>query len=195
MESFWEINHKNNNDWWISSDITGINILNYHDIDINISNLKILDIGVGAGNLTIYLSKNNTMISCDISNSALNNIKDYAKTYHTSELKNIEPVDLAICNLVFQHCNDNEITRIINDVNLTDTGIFSFQFAFLRENEEPTNYVKKNIENSTHFFRSLPTMIDIINKSNKCLVNISKPIHFYGNENFSWYIIKIKNKI
>lgn len=194
MDSFWEKNHIDNNGWWISSSITAIDILNCHDIDINISNLKILDIGVGAGNLTKYLSKNNTMISCDISNTALNNIKDYAKIYNTLELKNIEPVDLAICNLVFQHCNDTEITRIINEINLSDNGIFSFQFAFLRENEIPTNFVKENIKNGTHYFRSLSTIIDIINNSNKNIAKISEPINFYGEENFSWYIIKIKNK-
>jgi hypothetical protein len=147
------------------------------------------------GHLRKYLYKNGNIIySCDISSNVLNNVKDIANIYLTDELKNIEPVDLAISNLYFQHCNNTEIIRFIKDINLKKDGIFSFQFAYLRTNEEITGTVKNNIKNGTHYFRSLDFILNIINNSNKKLLSISEPINFYGEENFSWYIIKITNK-
>lgn len=195
LKKFWEHNHKTNNDYWLSGTIDALTILNYHSIDSNITSKKILDLGIGMGHLTKYLySKGNIIFSCDISENALNNVKNIANTYLTSDLKNIEPVDLAISNLCFQHCNDEEIERFIKEINLAQNGIFSFQFAYLRDNEEPSNTVKFNIKNNTHYFRPLNTILNIINESNKKLLSISEPIHFYGEENFSWYIIKITNK-
>jgi 2-polyprenyl-3-methyl-5-hydroxy-6-metoxy-1,4-benzoquinol methylase len=195
MEEFWNNNHSNQNTYWLSSTYSGETILDLHNIDKNIKNIKVLDLGIGVGNLTRYLFKNgNKVYSCDISKVALNNVKDFASTYHTSELSKIEPVDLAISNLVFQHCNDKEIERMIKEVNLTDNGIFSFQFAFLRGGEPPNEKVQGFINKGTHHFRSLSTIQDMVDRGGKQVVYISEPIHYYGEENFSWYIIRIKNK-
>jgi len=191
---FWDNNHKNKSDLWLSSSYTGEDILNLHSINKNISGLDILDLGIGVGNLTTFLSLKNNVYACDISEVALDNVKNIAKTYNSKYLKNIEPVDLAISNLVFQHCNDKEVERFINDINLKPNGIFSFQFAFLRENEEPKQFVKNYIQKNTHFFRPLATILDYVEKSNKKILSISEPIHHYGPENFSWYIVKITNK-
>jgi hypothetical protein len=95
---------------------------------------------------------------------------------------------------VFQHCIDSEIERIINDVVLSDDGIFSFQFAFLRENEEPNENVKNLINGGSHHFRSIETITDMVNKANKEIISISEPMNYYNPENFSWLMIKIKNK-
>jgi SAM-dependent methyltransferase len=195
LENFWDTQHKEKNKWWLSGCYSGKDILKIHNINKNISNLKVLDLGVGMGNLTRYLNElGNEVYSCDISNVALDNIKDVAKTYHTSELKNIEAVDIAISNLVFQHCDDNEVRRIIKEIKLKDNGYFSFQFAFLRENENPTEILKENIKNKTHYFRSLDKILEFIDEANKTVISINGPIHHYGKENFSWYIVKIKNK-
>lgn len=83
---------------------------------------------------------------------------------------------------------------MIKEINLKDDGFFSFQFAFLRENEEPSYLIKQNINNKTHYFRSLDTILQFIKEGNKSVISISKRVHYYGNENFSWYIVKIKNK-
>ena len=193
LENFWNFQHKIKNDWWLSGCYSGEDILRIHNISTP-SNLKILDLGIGMGNLTKYLYElKNEVYSCDISKIGLDNVKTIAKTYHTSELKNIEPVDIAISNLVFQHCSDDEIRRMIKEINLKDDGFFSFQFAFLRESEEPTDLEKQNINNKTHYFRSLDTILQFIKEGNKSVISISEPIHHYGTENFSWYIVKIKN--
>lgn len=190
---FWNEKHLNNDEYWLSSyDLNSI--FRDHKLN-NIKNMKVLDIGIGMGIFTRELFLlNNTVYACDISEIALNRVKDCAKTYLTSELKKIDPVDIAICNLVFQHCNDSEVERIINEVNLNENGIFSFQFAFIRENEEPNERLKQLIQNKTHYFRSLNTIIDIIKRSNKKIIEILDPIHYYDSENCSWYIVKVVNK-
>ncbi len=186
METFWEDKHTKNDIYWISATNDAYYILDLHKIDRNISGQKILDIGIGAGHLSKYLNdNNNSLYCCDISKNALEKVKHFAKIYSTDELKIIEPVNLAICNLVFQHCNDEEVQRILTDVKLADGGIFSFQFAFLRDNEEPTDFVKNLISSGTHHFRSLNKISEMINKGNKKIFNISEPIHYHGRENFS----------
>lgn len=196
MDTFWDEHHTSQNVWWISSIYSGNDILKMHQLNVNdIQNLEVLDLGIGAGNLVKYFYENNNKVyACDISTKALENVRQYANTYTTNELNNIPPVNLAVSNLVFQHCDDNEIERFINEVNLKPGGIFSFQFAFLRENEEPTDFVKNNIKNKTHFFRSKKFILDVINKSNKKLVKILDDVHHYGNENFSWSIMAVSNK-
>jgi hypothetical protein len=192
-EIFWDNAHFKKLKYWIDSSNSD-DILTQHQIDKNISDKLILDLGIGLGYLTKYLSKNNKVISVDISNIILEKVKEFAyKTYNTSELLKIEPVDLAICNLVFQHCDDEEVERIIREIQLKEDGIFSFQFAFLRENEEPNDIVKQLIKNKTHYFRSLEKIKEFINKCGKKIVNISEPIHWYEKENFSWLFVKISN--
>lgn len=192
-EIFWNNAHSNQLEYYINSSNSN-DILNYHNLNKNISDKLILDIGIGLGYLTEYLSKNNKVISVDISDVALKKVKDFAyKTYNTSELSKIEPVNLAICNLVFQHCDDEEIERIIREIQLKDDGIFSFQFAFLRENEEPNDFVKELIKNKTHYFRSLEKIKEFVEKCGKKIVSISEPMHWYEKENFSWLFVKISN--
>jgi Rps23 Pro-64 3,4-dihydroxylase Tpa1-like proline 4-hydroxylase/SAM-dependent methyltransferase len=192
-EIFWNNAHSNELNYWINSSNSN-DILNYHNFNQNISDKLILDLGIGLGYLTEYLSKNNKVISVDISDVALEKVKEFAyKTYNTSELSKIEPVDLAICNLVFQHCDDEEVERIIREIQLKDDGIFSFQFAFLRENEEPNDFVKELIKNKTHYFRSFEKIKEFVNKCGKKIVSISEPIHWRHTENFSWLFVKISN--
>ncbi len=196
MEIFWNTKHTNNESWWISSGISGEEILNTHKLNIHdLKNLDILDIGIGAGNLTKHLNANKCNVySCDISKKALEKVKNFSKTYSTENLKNIPPVDIAICNLVFQHCDDSEVERIINDVNLKECGFFTFQFAYLRRDEEPSEYVKSNIKNKTHYFRSKQSVIEIISRSNKKLLQVLDDVHYYEIENFSWAIFRVSNK-
>lgn len=190
---FWEKNHSNCDKYWLTGS-TLSRVMNYHALS-NITNLKVLEIGIGVGTMTEQLHlANNEVFACDISTEALKKVETFAKVYTTEQLELIEPVDLAICHLVFQHCDDNEIERIIKSVNLKEKGIFSFQFAWIRENDPPNSKVQEFINNKTHYFRSLDTIKQMVEKSNKQICSISKPMHFYQPENFSWYIVKVCNK-
>ena len=193
MENFWEHKHASKDGYWISDTNHAKYVLDIQKVDTEISGKQILDIGIGLGHVAKHFNeRGNNVICADISQTALDNVKSFAATYHTSDLNKIEPVDLAMCNLVFQHCEDSEVQRIIQDVNLKDGGIFSFQFAFLRE--PPNEQVKGLIANGKHFFRSLDTIKGMIDNSNKKLLRLYDPIHHYHPENFSWYVVHLTNK-
>jgi SAM-dependent methyltransferase len=192
-QDFWEDNHNKNDNYWLTGSLAN-QIFNIHELK-DVVNKRVLEIGIGLGYFTKELFLlNNQVYACDISQNALNRVKDFSKTYLTQELKVVEPVDLAICHLVFQHCDDTEIERIINDVNLTQDGVFTFQFAYLRDDDPPNEIVTSFINNKSHYFRSLEKIKDIIERSNKKIMYISNPMHYYKPENFSWYIIKVINK-
>lgn len=195
MNTFWEEKHRVQDTYWLTGS-SASEILSMHQIPTNIAYNSVLDIGVGFGHLIRYFyQQGKSVYACDISPIALNSIRSFTKgTYISHELANTPPVDLAICHLVFQHCNDAEIHRIIRDVNLTPTGFFSFQFAFLRDGETLKPKVKELIQMGTHYFRSLDTIQQMIRDSNKEFVSVSAPIHYNDDENFSWLFVKIKNK-
>jgi SAM-dependent methyltransferase len=195
MNTFWEEKHRVRDTYWLTG-TQAHDILNMHNIPMDMSFHSALDIGVGFGYLTRFFhQQKKTVYACDISPIALNNIRSFtAGTFVTNELAKVPPVDLAICHLVFQHCNDAEIHRIIQDVNLTPTGIFSFQFAFLRDGEPLKPRVKELIQLGTHHFRTLDTIKHMVHDSNKEIVAVSEPIHYNEDENFSWLFVMVKNK-
>lgn len=196
-KDFWESKHKVSDNFWLTGSSLA-EIMNLHNLTFSdLKDKKILEIGVGLGNLSKELvNYTDNLISCDISEQALLNVSNKVKSkYLTTDLNKIEPVDLAICHLVFQHCIDEEVGRIINDVVLKDDGIFTFQFAFLRDNEPPNRNVMGLIELGSHHFRGLNKIKEMVEKSGKEIVWVSNSYDFYHPENFSWLIVKIKNKV
>jgi hypothetical protein len=194
-KSFWEKHHESKDHYWLTGSTLN-DIMRFHSLTPDdLKNKKILEVGVGEGNLILELKEySEQIICCDISESALEKVKPYAlKTYLSPELNKIEPVDFALCHLVFQHCTNEEIERIIKDVNLNVDGVFSFQFAFLRKNDPPNKMVRNLIKSGSHHFRNLDEVEEMVSRSNKQIVSVSKPFEFYKPENFSWLIVKVKN--
>jgi SAM-dependent methyltransferase len=193
-KSFWETKHNSNEIWWISG--TGFNtMMTQHKLaHDDFKNKKILEIGVGTGSMSAVLPKYSSEIyCCDISQSALDNVKQYAtQVFLTENLKEIPPVDLAFSHLVFQHCTDEEILRIINSVNLTQDGMFSFEFISLVDNVI-IDKVQTFIDNKTHFFRSLQELTLLLENSNKKIVKIDEPV-FHQKWQFESNFVKVKNK-
>lgn len=197
-KEFWEKKHFNKEKYWLTGSKL-VEIMSYHDLfdEIIVKNNKknkILEIGVGMGNLIKELKDYYGIIfGCDISEKALNNVKHLAnKTFLTNELNKIPPVDLAICHLVFQHCDDEMVKFIIQNVNLSNKGTFCFQFAELQG--EPNKILKKNLGgDNPMYYRSLNRIREIVNETNKKIVKISKPVKF-DTENLTWYMIRVVNK-
>jgi hypothetical protein len=194
-KNFWENKHADEDQWWLTGtrldSLLGFHALSQDDI----KNKKVLEIGVGLGTCTQTLYKLADELFCsDISEVALERVKPFSKSqYHTNNIKLIPLVDIAICHLVFQHCTDSEVTRIINDVNLTDVGIFSFQFAAIKDNIIHDN-IKKLINDGCLFFRSVESIKKIVEKTNKEIIYISDPKWWGGKNQHEWYSIKVRNK-
>jgi hypothetical protein len=45
----------------------------------------------------------------------------------------------------------------------------------------------------THHFRSLNRIKEMVQSANKKIIKVLEPIHYYGDENISWYIVKVAN--
>lgn len=193
----WDNNHSRIGDQHnYVTDISIHELCSYHKMMIP-KNKKVLYIGVGYGNCVKELVRlDNIVYGVDISYVALNNVKPFCATYHTKDLNLIEPVDLAIAHLVFQHNYEEEIFRIINSVNLTDDGIFSFQIATLNVNKSKlSNIIMEDLNKSMLFFYSKDKIKEIITQTNKQIVEDDiEPIWFDEPFNFEWNIIKVKNK-
>jgi len=170
-------------------------IMGQHQLEIP-ENKLVLDIGVGYGNFVKTLSKSNTMIGVDVSLESLENVKSDCKSVRLSDdISKIEPVDLAVCNLVLQHNHEYEVTRIINDVNLKDDGLFSFQFATLNPEESKlTPLIIGDINKSMLYFYSPDKMRFIVERTNKKVVKEIGPIWFGDPFNFEWNIFHVINK-
>jgi len=175
---------------------TSVNlILNYHNLSWP-KKLVIMDIGVGQGDFIKSLSKDNIMIGVDVSQKALDTVKPFCKNvYFSKDLKEIEDVDLAICNLVMQHNHEYEVARIINDVNIKKDGILSFQFASLNEEKSTlTPKTIKNLNNGMYYFYSPKKMASIVDSTNKKVLKIFGPYWFGNDHNFDWNIFHVVKK-
>lgn len=170
-------------------------ILKQHNLSVP-SNKLILDIGVGQGTFIMTLNRTNTMIGVDVSSDLLSNVKSYCKDVYLSEnINKIEPVDLAICNLVLQHNHEYEVTRIINDVNLKDDGLFSFQFSSLNlQKTKLSPLIMGDINKSMLYFYSVEKMRSIVDRTNKKIIKEIGPIWFGEPFNFDWYIFHVIKK-
>lgn len=191
---FWEEKHKLQDNWWLTgSDFEIVKTLhNLNDSDFK--GKEVLEIGVGLGTCTKALSfLADKLYCCDISRTALANVSKYTiATYLTADLKNIPPVDIALCHLVFQHCSDDEIVRIINEVNLKNNGILAFQYASIVDNILSDTYLELTGK-GTHFFRSKEEIEHLISLTNKELIRFEDSKWWRKDKN-QWDFVKLKNK-
>lgn len=194
-KSFWEEKHSSDDNWWLTGTSFG-NLLNFYSLsEQDLLKKKVLEIGVGLGTCTQgFFNLIKDLYCCDISESALNRVKNISSLqFFTKDLKLVPSVDFAFCHLVFQHCTDDEVKRIINDVNLLENGIFSFQFAAIKDGIV-TSSIQELINQGALFFRSLEKIKEIVDQTNKEIIFISKPKWWGGKNKHEWYFIKVRNK-
>jgi ubiquinone/menaquinone biosynthesis C-methylase UbiE len=162
MEDFWQGKHKESNAYWLTgSDLrkvfTAHSIQEPYDMDV-------MEIGVGKGIMTREMAADNRVIAVDISKVALKNVESVTEgQYVTSDMANIpdNSIDLAICHLVFQHCQEEMVRFIIRQTVriLSPTGKFSFQTAFC---EKPNGMHKQLTDKGFLVWRDLETMKRIV---------------------------------
>ena len=101
----------------------------------------------------------------------------------------------AISHLTFQHNYEEEVARMIDDVNLKDDGIFSFQFASLNpEKTVLSELIINDINKSMLYFYSCDKMRSLIELTNKEYVSQTGPYWFPDPFSFEWYVFRVKNK-
>lgn len=190
---FWDEKHLEDNATWLTG--SSLEEIKHHYRLQDRDFADLLEIGVGTGSLIEDIIKADIQcnyIPCDISKQAL--VRFAGKKYLTTQLNKIRPVNLAIAHLVFQHCEPEEVERIINNVQLTSGGIFCFQVAVLRKKEELSDEAKECIEHGVLNFTTVKEVKEIIDRSNKRLISVSDKISHGGRFNFDWYIFKVCNE-
>lgn len=191
-EYFWDDKHLRQDNYWLTKS-TPSEVLATHCIEIP-KNKTVMDIGVGTGDMADFLFQyRNNVVCVDISPTALNRVKNIALTYLTKDLAKAPAVDLAIAHLVFQHCSDETIIFILNNIKLISEGIISFQSCEeigLGHSEYPML-----------FFRSLKAWEQLINQTNKKIYSWSNKLTIYREivptdpeqkaRYFSWTIFRL----
>jgi SAM-dependent methyltransferase len=196
-KSYWDDHHTdvgNVNNYVTETPLKSI--LEQHSVRIP-SNKRVMDIGVGYGRLLYDLkSHNNTVIGVDISQKAIDNIKQFTtEAYLSGDLNKIEPVDIAICHLVMQHNHQYEVARIINDTNLTEDGFMTIQFASLNlEKSVLSKVIANDLNKAMMYFYSKEKMRQIVETTSKKIFAELGPVWFDKPYSFDWNFIKVKNK-
>jgi len=159
---FWEEQHRKANVLWLTHS-NPLNVIRTHGLTIS-PDVRVLDIGVGSGGFARWCHRQgNKVVSCDISEKALDKVKDVADTVLIDDIGSIGVVDLAVCHLVFQHCTDEQILHILNNVRLSHRGLFSFQYA--NKVGMLSNAREEAERNGLLYFRDHNTMDTLISKA------------------------------
>jgi len=196
---FWEEKHAKQDAVWLTGTALNYLIQQHNILPEFLKNKKVLEIGVGLGLCSKNFRQYTDELYCaDISQTALDRVKDYARqTFLTGDINKSPAVDLAICHLVFVHCTDVEMTRIINDVNLTHDGVLSFQVSRLVDPITDEKLRARLIDNGSHFFRDFDVTKQIVESTNKEIISITDgkfPGAFDPSLNQEWYFVQVRNK-
>jgi SAM-dependent methyltransferase len=194
-KDFWDSSHSNESTGNYVTDLSLDELCQYHKIDPP-EYKCVLDIGVGYGRLVYELANKNAVYAADISTVAIERVRPFcSEVYLSSDINKIPPVDLAISHLVLQHNPEDEVFRIINDVNLKENGIFTFQIATLNLQKSVLSpLILEDLNRGMLHFYSPAKISEIIQNTNKELISVSDAIWHDAPYLFEWYIIKVKNK-
>jgi SAM-dependent methyltransferase len=194
-KAFWEEVHKKNTVYWLT-DSDPDYVYKLHDItqEVAVPRKNILEIGVGTGKSIIHLKKLHNVYAVDIAEAALEKVKDGVITIQVNDQdrwpKNI--IDIALCHLVFQHCNDNILKFVIKQVlkSLVLGGFFTFQSADADEDKLDANYIKL-VNDNLMFFRKKNEVTDIIKELGGKVIKISTDILHPNECDIIWNIFRV----
>lgn len=130
---WWNEQHRNKNRHYLTGTSTD-KYVEFLGIDLS-GKKKILEIGVGLGIATKELAAmGHEVTGWDISEVALANAAEWlTESYRPHEYHKCKSnkFDLAICYLVAQHMNDNDLSELLHQVCrvLKSTGMLAIQFA------------------------------------------------------------------
>lgn len=192
-KAFWDKNHSDNVLLWL----TGSRVAQVFELHrlTELFNINFMDIGVGMGEMCRHQhSLGNQVYAVDISEIALQKIKDFSRAQiFINDLVKVEPnlIDLAVCHLVMQHCNDEMCKYIIDNVYnaLKPNGVFSIQFAGVDNVSRLDNEIGSDVQNG--FFRSPHKMMELTKDISPDEIMITRRISFPKTPVY-WHIMQIK---
>jgi len=127
-KEFWEEHHKKSSPYWLTG--SSLNLYcKHHRIDKPRGKI-VLEVGIGQGYATRELAKDNLVHAVDISQAALDSLPNHIQKHLTCNMIKIPQfIDLAICHLVLQHCEDDAVEFILKQTirTLKPSGIFVLQ--------------------------------------------------------------------
>ncbi len=160
------------------------------------SGKDVLLISVGRGtSVKDFVSLGNTVYVVDISPTLVKEAVEYGaeKAVLTEMLSTLPPVDIAIAHLVLQHNHEDEVIRLINDTNIKDDGIGSFQYCSLRKDSVLTQTMITDINSGELNFIGRDRMENIVSRTNKTLIeNIQGPSWDTDMFSFDWNFLRFK---
>ena len=198
-QDFWDRHHARHDSTWL----TGSSLDRYLDFfRLSVDHLRgqrVLEIGVGLGQATKQLGVLCGELHCaDISAVALNRVRDHVtQAYVTQELESVPPVDVVLCFLVTVHCPDQEVIRMIDHTQLVPTGRLYVQFSGpMADGDIPERAHEHFVANGTHWFRTREEIEQLIDQTNKRIVQILAPQRVYHDGWFvhDWHPVILQNR-
>jgi len=167
---FWKNVHENNYRKYLGL-YPPKRVLAYHKIDPkSLVRKRVMDLGVGDGSMCAYLQAIDAEpVAIDIVEEAICNIE--CEKYLSNDIKECPPVDVAIGHLLFQHCEDDEMSRILEDIQLKPGGYISFQIADLTEDGD---YYIRDRKQRTVVFRTESQASDIIEYAGRSIIKFDR---------------------
>jgi hypothetical protein len=127
-EEFWRMQHQAQDAFWLTGTPLDL-LLSFYDLP-KPKDQDVTEIGVGLGYCTRELANQNRVTAVDVVAEALNPLRSITRTLLTPDLQKATSADLAICHLVFQHCDTGTVDWLLS-TPMKISGVFAFQTAYL----------------------------------------------------------------
>lgn len=187
---WWNI-HEDDDVKWLT-DSRPLDVYKCHQM-VPPTNKIYMEIGIGRGKSIEFNSDKNKVIAVDICQNALDRVSGVSDTYLTENMGLIQEktIDVVLCHLVFQHCNDEMVEFIIKHSirTLKNDGVFHFQFANSTQVRNIT-FHEFCIRNDIMHFRNKEVVVDMVNRNNGIVKKILPPV-YYEHENITWYMFRV----
>jgi len=195
VKEFWNRVHRKNQSLWITGSAPE-SVYNFHSFPSEVEGKAIMEIGVGTGGSIKHLSKKNDVYAIDICEEALGRVSDISTVAFTKDMRTLGDgfIDLALCHLVFQHCDDDMVEFIISNVMyaLREDGVFHFQFAHLPQEIALHKEIQWARDNGIMHFRTLAEMNELVERSGGVVSYCSDARVWPNSNNITWYMMQAK---
>jgi len=201
LAEFWETQHAHTDGQWLTGTSWEL-IQQFYGISAEDFRHKVcLEIGVGKGFITRSLSTLcQDLYCCDISDTALTNVKDFAtQTWLSRDIDQVPPVDIVLCHLVFVHCDDDECRRILRSIQLNPQARIFCQFSCFSDpnigSSQATATVQQLLDVGVkHFFRTPDDIQQLLKSVGLTVINEKKchPGDYHGWTQQFWQFYELQ---